>query len=509
VILDHLPALETALTRKGFPPMSPWWRSTVEAFYRSTRRQLVLRVGRRGGKSSTLCRIAVLEALYGEHQIPPGDAGVVGFVSVRADEASQRLRTIRAILDALRVRHKPIDGGLELVDRPIVFKVFPATLGAVVGGTWIFAACDEVARWRDTDSGVNPASEVLASLRPTMATQRNARIFVSSSPLGRLDAHAKAFDEGDTARQMVAYAPTWVANPTLTEEDTRREEPDPRIWSREYLAVPQSGALEAFDPDAVARAFERRVEPAILGQTVLIIDASSGRKDTWSWAVARWVQPKGGIADVLRVELVDGVEGSFWKTLTGEQIVDRLAIVCKEWGIRRVFGDQREDLMLRSAFTARGLDFTSLPWTASTKPPAVERVRKWFSEGTIQLPEHDALRRELLTFEERIAPSGQFTFGARGSGHDDYVALLITAAMADTVGGIAPASQATLGVPAPIVSDFDRAPSGFDGVDEVAPIIAAPANVSPFDPRRFSNPQQQGAAIENAILGADAWRRPE
>ena len=36
-----------------------------------------------------------------------------------------------------------------------------------------------------------------------------------------------------------------------------------------------------------------------------------------------------------------------------------------------------------------------------------------------------------LEFEERTSATGAFTFGARGSGHDDYVSLLLTTAMAD------------------------------------------------------------------------------
>lgn len=47
------------------------------------------------------------------------------------------------------------------------------------------------------------------------------------------------------------------------------------------------------------------------------------------------------------------------------------------------------------------------------------------------LPRHERLRNELLGFEERISGSGGFTYGARGKNHDDYVALLITAAIAD------------------------------------------------------------------------------
>ena len=86
--------------------------------------------------------------------------------------------------------------------------------------------------------------------------------------------------------------------------------------------------------------------------------------------------------------------------------------------------------MVKAAFAENGVAFISHPWTASSKPAAVETVRRWLRERAIELPAHETMRKELLSFEERITPAGAFTFGARGSGHDDYVALLLTAAMA-------------------------------------------------------------------------------
>ena len=61
-------------------------------------------------------------------------------------------------------------------------------------------------------------------------------------------------------------------------------------------------------------------------------------------------------------------------------------------------------------------------------------VRRWLADDLLVLPDHEKLRRQLLAFEEKITPSGALTFGARGAGHDDYVALLLTAAMADAAG---------------------------------------------------------------------------
>jgi len=240
MIVANLDPMERALINRGFPGMTDWWRTTITEFYRSGRRQLVLRVGRRGGKSTTLCRVAVLEALYGGHSIPPGDVGVVAIVSVSRDQSAERLRTVRAILDALRIGYRPIDGGIELTGAPIVFKTFAASIAGVSGFTCICAICDEVSKWRDNDSGTNPASEVLSSLRPTLAGQPHARIFLSSSPMGTGDAHAKAFDLGDTEFQRTAHAPTWIARPSLSEIETRALEPH----------EPFSGALVVTHPAA-------------------------------------------------------------------------------------------------------------------------------------------------------------------------------------------------------------------------------------------------------------------
>jgi len=77
-LLDCLDALSQPLERAGFDPLSPWWREQIGRVYaHPSARTAVFRVGRRGRKSATLCRVAVAEVLSGRHLIPPGDTGVV------------------------------------------------------------------------------------------------------------------------------------------------------------------------------------------------------------------------------------------------------------------------------------------------------------------------------------------------------------------------------------------------------------------------------------------------
>lgn len=443
-ILQHIDSLESALGAKAFPSMSPWWRTTLERFYTTDKRQLVLRVGRRGGKSSTLCRIAVLEALFGEHDVPPGDIGVVAIVSVSRDEASQRLRTIKAILDALRVPYKPIEGGIELEGQSRAFKTFAASVAGVSGFTAIAVIADECAKWRDADTGANPATEVLASLRPTMATQPHARIFLSSSPLGLADAHAVAFDMGDTEFQSVAYAPTWEANPSVTEEQTHGLEPDDRKWRREYKAEPQAGSLAAFDPQLIDAAFGR-IAPTNYGyaQQVMLLDPTSGGSDEYAWCAVRWRFDPKGIDHRLEVTGVAGYSDLVRRCVQSDAVVAKVAQWGREHGCSTVHADQFERFALASAFSTRGFRYVAHSWTAPRKERAVERLRQWLRDGTLVLPEHKKLRDQLLAFEEQIAPSGALTFRGRQGGHDDYAMLLMLAALVDIepeVGGGLPGS---------------------------------------------------------------------
>jgi hypothetical protein len=157
--------------------------------------------------------------------------------------------------------------------------------------------------------------------------------------------------------------------------------------------------------------------------------------------VIAWVVPPrdepGKFKPYLQVKHIATIAESY-SDGDGEAIADKIAATARDYGCPHVDSDQREALFLGAGIRKRGLVFTERTWTAQSKPVAVERVRRWLTDGVLALPEHDRLRRELLGFEERVNASGMLTFGARGSGHDDFVALLITAAMAEVEGALVP-----------------------------------------------------------------------
>lgn len=110
--------------------------------------------------------------------------------------------------------------------------------------------------------------------------------------------------------------------------------------------------------------------------------------------------------------------------------LDQLSLTATRHGVRTVFGDQKDEFHIRDAFRKVGLDFHSIAWTNDNKQGAVDLVRRLMAEKRLILPESASLKSELLAFQEKIMPSGAINYGARGSRHDDHVALLLTASMA-------------------------------------------------------------------------------
>lgn len=452
MILDRLEAIDAALAEKGFPRMSPWWRNTFATFYRSGCRQLVLRVGRRGGKSSSLCRVAVVEGVYGDHEIPPGDVGVVAFVSVSKDEAGARLRTIRTILDALGVAYSQSEGTIELHDRPVVFKVFACTVAAVSGFTTIAVIADEVAKWRDSN-GANPATEVLAALRPTMATQPNAKLFLSSSPLANLDAHAKAFDAGDDEYQICRWAPTWIANPTISEEDTVTLERDPRIRSREYGAEPSAAVDAAFDDLLVKACFRPIPKHTHRGRPMLVCDPSGGKHDGWAYSVWSWIfdceaytefrDDGDGYVDVTRYRpgnlpptLVcwSAAEWRPPKIPTATQIMNHLHQLSRQVGATHVVADSYAGFVYESLAAERKMKWIPISWSNDTKADSIGMLRSWLANSALVLPDNAELQKQLLQYSEKILPSGKIAYGAPGAAFDDMASCVVGAAHAAMLG---------------------------------------------------------------------------
>lgn len=199
------------VTDRGLPPMSTWWRQSLGLFYRSGKRWGIFRVGRGGGKSTTLVRVAACEAVFANRQIPPGQRWMWPFLSVEQADAARRIIELQTVLRCMGIytEIKKVSNRLtvELMDingQQIEFISIAATIAGVSGPTTIGATIDEEAKLRDKVKNVNPSTEILISLMQTFRAREGVRAIRCSSAWTDGSSHAQAIDEGDTDSNFIA-----------------------------------------------------------------------------------------------------------------------------------------------------------------------------------------------------------------------------------------------------------------------------------------------------------------
>lgn len=485
---ETLRAIDQKLAAAGQYPLPEYWLNQAERLYsHPTANTQVARCGRGSVKSGYGTRIAENEVLAGDFHVPEGEIHYWIDASENKAEAQQRLRQYETHLTILGVPFERRGDEIVIPHLRRGFMVRAFQVGRMSGWRSLGGRSDELAKCSADPNAESPAAEVLASMQAMMVThlKQRPKLLLLSSPVGLLDEHARRFDRGDTADQITCFGETWVCNPSITQEDTRRQEPDDRIWRREYCAIPQANLSNAFDPDAVGRAFRSVQAQRALGFPFCVVDASSGGGDAFTWSIAQWVIParpddvpqyltrmvprrvplangtihydesdmvsdyqrdsagqpipnpdwsENGLDPVLVFSPVRAVEGRFAGKVAGSDIVRRIAMDCRRARVRVVVGDQREAFFLASEFRRFNLRFHSISWGNANKIEAVTRLKRQFADGSIVLPTDEKLRAELLNYAERITTAGTLTYSARGTGHDDRAALLITAVLAEIEG---------------------------------------------------------------------------
>ena len=131
-------------------------------------------VGRRGGKSFIVALIAVFLACFRDYTacLGPGERGVIMVVATDRKQSRVILRYLSAILQSVPMLAAMVDRqDSECVDlnNRVTIEIMTASYRTIRGYTVLAALCDEIAFWRSEDSA-NPAEEILAALRPAMAT---------------------------------------------------------------------------------------------------------------------------------------------------------------------------------------------------------------------------------------------------------------------------------------------------------------------------------------------------
>jgi len=434
--------LDAELAKAGHFPLTPWWRTTLERFYEHpTAKTLVGRVGRGGAKSHTSGKVGLNECLFGDWRIPPGERHYWAYVSKSKDEAGQRLLLIESFLRALNVSFDRSGDEIALRDMPRGFRVFACQIGAVSGFRCFGYSEDELAKWQNSDHNANPAAEVSASLNAMCVTHAAAaRRLLISSPFGLIDYHAQRFDTGDTDEQLIAHAPSWVANQDgISEADTHKAELDERVWRREYLAVPSETIEDNWFGTATDAAIEAEPMPPVAPgvRVTYAVDPSfdAATPDRFGFAAltSEPVKDDKGHRRITRVRRTEAwrpdrspLEMARLVRKTIDEIEPHLA--SREFV--HVVTDQHEGSSWAELARAAGLSVSVTPWTGSGDDSKLARfrsVRTAMFEGTFRLPNDPDLIRELRVVRGAISKTGaeRIELPRDARGHCDRVAAVI------------------------------------------------------------------------------------
>ncbi|MBC7180158.1 MAG: hypothetical protein H5U14_08715, partial [Roseovarius sp.] len=149
--------------------------------------ELWLAVGRRGGKSQVAALLALYEACFTDHRdsLAPGEVATCMVIASDRRQARTVMRYISGLVNENPMLRRMVlrenSEQIEFRNRAAI-EVHTASHRAVRGYTLSAAILDEVAFWHV--EGANPDVEVIAALRPALATL-GGKLIALSSPYTR------------------------------------------------------------------------------------------------------------------------------------------------------------------------------------------------------------------------------------------------------------------------------------------------------------------------------------
>ena len=375
-------------------------------------KELWLAVGRRGGKSHCAALIAVFEAAFKDHRakLAPGEIATVMLIAADRNQARTLMRYVRGLLETPMLKklvRKETADGIELWNRSAI-EIHTASHKSVRGYTLAAVVCDEIAWWQS--EGASPDAEVIAALRPALATL-DGRLIAISSPYARRGALWETYKRHfgkDNPNVLVAQAPSRTMNPTLPQrvvDDAMLD--DAARASAEYLAQFRSD-IEAFlSLDAVEAATRPKnlALPYVSGTRYFgFADPGGGGKDEYTLAIAHRVG--NGI-------VVDRVEG---RRGNPAAITQDFCAILSEYKIQRVQGDRYAGAWVPTEFARHGITYEPAPGTRSelyaTLAPAL-------NSGAVELPPCPDLAKQLVALERRTTRGGRDIIDHAPGAHDD------------------------------------------------------------------------------------------
>jgi len=373
-------------------------------------------IGRRGGKSFIASATAVYLALFYNYKqhLSPGERGVIQIIAADRAQAQVILRYIKGILNSNEVFTQYVENEYrERIDltNDLSFEVMSCSFRSIRGRTLICAILDESSFWRI--DGANPDGEILAALRPGLATIPNSKLIVISSPYSRtgiLHDHYQDYHGKDDPDILVWQAETRLMNPTIPQSLIDREmQKDPSAARAEWLAEWRDDIesfLTAEAIDACVVPGRRQLPPQDFVNYAAFVDPSGGRRDAMTLAISHTDNDR----------LIIDYLGAWTPPFDPGAVVVDMAQVAKDYRVSFVVGDRYGAAWVESAFKKAGIKYEPCKLT---KSDLYLNFEARLNTRQVELPDNEHLRKELIALERRRGRAGKDIVDHGPRGRDD------------------------------------------------------------------------------------------
>jgi len=374
--------------------------------------ELWLVVGRRGGKSYAAGFLAVYLAAFHDYtaKLAPGEIATVMVIAADRKQARAVMRYTSGLMNSNPMLRRMIlrenSEQIELNNRTVI-EITTASHRSVRGYTLAAAILDEIAFWHV--EGANPDVEIIAALRPALATL-GGKLVALSSPYARRgvlwDAYKKHY--GAESPVLVAQAPSMTMNPTLPQrviDDAMKD--DAARASAEYLAQFRTDIASLIDPNLISDATRPKPKELPWASRTsyhAFVDPAGGGQDEFTIAIGH----REGDAVVL--DLVRGLHGS------PAEIAQEYSALMRSYGIRRATGDRYAGRWPRDEFQKHGIRYDVSEMDRSA---LYLEFLAAINSGCVELPPDQKLARQLCALERRTGRSGRDMIDHPPGGHDD------------------------------------------------------------------------------------------
>jgi hypothetical protein len=396
-------------------------------------REAALVCGRRGGKSRILAVVAIFLAAFRDYSafVAPGEQPTVAIIAADRRQARVILKYVVGLLRAVAMLEPLIEDELTesvTLTNGVVIGIFTGAIGSPRGWTFVAVLCDEIAFWRSEDSA-NPDAEVVAAVRPGLASIPGSILLMASSPYAKRGVLWSTFRTHygrEGARVLVWRGKTLEMNPRLDPIiiDAARED-DPASAASEYDAEFRSDiaafvAREVIEACTPAGRFE--LPPRSGVRYVAFVDPSGGSADSMTLAVAHQE------AKVATLDAVREVRPPF----SPESVTRDFAALLKTYSITTVRGDRYAGEWPRERFREHGIGYEL---SDRPKSEIYRDCLPIFNAGRAEILDLPRLANQLIGLERRTTRGGRDSIDHAAGGHDDIAnaaagALLLASAAA-------------------------------------------------------------------------------